>query len=513
MKNVKINVASHHFTVTGFDEQVKSDILDFIKPLVQMNVTRLPGGEVKREPYKTFADVDIHKTTFRFHIEMLEEFIRFCDSRIIGYKVTHRQMYTPAKAEFHMNKSFNPRDYQVPLADYICGEGYKKIITLQTGRGKTAVFLYSVAMMKQRCALVIPPKYFDRWIFDMTTLEKKDPMFKLKPGKEIISIQGSAELRSTILMAQAGELTASMLVISAPTYFNYLSEIRDPTMLEKYGNVHPEDLWELLQVGVVGVDEGHENFHANFKLDLYTHVPKSVTLSATLTPDDLFLKRMYQVVYPDRLRMDGGKYVKYADMCAVPYSLDIDKPKLVHAWRGRTDYSQLAFETSILGKKNKERYRNILKMIKHDIDDLFLRNRLPEHKLLIFFDTVAMCEKVSKDLAKDYPKLKVGKYTSDEAYEVLDKLEVIVATTKSADTGVDISKLQMCFCFVARGSSTSNLQMFGRLRMLKTDEKRPLFLYYYCMNILAHNNYHEKRRQLFEDKTVQFYERRTHFII
>lgn len=510
---VLITKASHHFTVTRFDETAKRIIFEFLKTLVQWTTTRLPSGEMKREPYKTFADVDVNKTTFRFHIEMLDQFIAHLTSRNVGYEETTRPLYQPAKGSFNMSKSFVPRDYQVPLAEYICGEGYKKIITLQTGRGKTAVFLYSVAQMKTRTALVIPPKYFERWIFDMTPLEKSDPMFNLKPGKEIISVQGSAELRSMILLAQSGELTASMLVISAPTYFNYLSDCRDPSMLEKYGGVHPEDLWEHLGVGVLGVDEGHENFHANFKMDLYTNVPKSITLSATLTPDDLFLKRMYQVVYPDRLRMDGGKYVCYADMVAVPYSLDIDKPRLQTAWRGRTDYSQLAYENSILGKKNQQRYKEMLKMIKYDIDDLFLKLRIPEHKLLIFFDTVAMCVQVSKDLAKAYPSLKVGKYTSDEAYEVLDKLDVIVATTKSADTGVDISKLQMCFCFVARGSTTSNLQMFGRLRMLKTDVARPLFLYYYCMDIQAHCNYHIKRKELFADRTVNMSERLTHFTI
>lgn len=510
---VLLRIASHHFVVTRFDEAVKKIIEEFVWTLVEWKVTRSPSGETKRTPERTFAASDINRTQYRFHIEMLGQFKAHLDRYGVLYRIRERNSYKPAKSEFNMNPKFTPREYQVPLIDYICAEGYKKVITLQTGMGKTATLLFAIERMGMRTVLVLSPKYFERWLFDMTLGAKDETVFSLRPGKDIMSVQGSKELRGLVYMAREGSLTASMIVISSRTYFNYLEDCKDEAQLEKYGDCHPEDFFKLLKVGVMAVDEGHENFHANFKLDLYTHGPKTITLSATLMPDDPFLKRMFQVLYPDRLRRDGGKYICYADMLSCPYSLDIRKGKLATSWRGRTDYSQLAYENALLHKNNKDRFNGMLEMLTYDIDELFLKLRIPEHKLLIFFDTVEMCVKVSERLSKQYPDLKVGKYTSEEPYEVLEQLEVIVATTKSADTGVDISKLQMCFCFVARGSSASNLQMFGRLRQLKTDQARPLFLYYYCTDITAHCNYHEKRQELFRDRTVNFNERKTNFVI
>ena len=120
-----------------------------------------------------------------------------------------------------------------------------------------------------------------------------------------------------------------------------------------------------------------------------------------------------------------------------------------------------------------------------------------------------MCAEMEKRFKKDFPDLKIGKYTSDEDYSVLYELDIIIATTKSADTGVDIPRLQMVFCFVARGSTQSNMQMFGRLRQLKNQPRRPEFLYYYCPQITAHCNYHSHRQDVFKNKTVQMSERKT----
>ena len=198
------------------------------------------------------------------------------------------------------------------------------------------------------------------------------------------------------------------------------------------------------------MDEGHENFHNNFRLDLYAHVPLTVALSATMVPDDKFLQQMYQIVYPDSLRMDGGAYVKYVRMLNVPYSLDMSKDEPVYSWRGRGDYSQLAYEFWLLKDKNSDRLASVVDMLAYDTDNLFLPNRIDDHKLLLFFDSVEMCVHFESVFQDRYPNLKVGKYTSEEDVTVLNNLDIIIATTKSADTGVDIPRLQMVFNFVAR---------------------------------------------------------------
>lgn len=511
--SLMLTVYSHHFTVTDIDATTEEILVGYSRSLTSYQTTRKVNGDVISTPHKTFALRTNYPRTYRFHIEQLEAFKAYLDGFGAVYRVKVLPMYRPERVDFKINPKFKPRDYQQPLIDFIHGTGYKKVITLQTGKGKTAALLFAVAKSKVRTALVIQPKYFDRWLDDLAISKGKDPMLPLKDGTELLVVQGSADLRSLIVLARCDELDAKLVLISATTYFQYLTHFNDFGLDDKYDNTNPTELWELLGVGLVGIDEGHENFHANFRMDLYTHTPKTVTLSATLVPDDPFLKVMYQILYPTRLRMDGGEYVRYADMLSVPYTQHHAKDRLKISWRGRRDYSQLAYEQDILKDKNSDRFDAMFDMISYDIDDYFFKQRFEKYKLLIFFDTVEMCERVSERLACRYPDTSVGKYTAEEEYDVLKELEIIVATTKSADTGVDIPNLQMVFCFVARGSTQANLQMFGRLRELKTDQRRPVFLYYYCLDITQHRNYHVKRRDIFTTKTVSMNERKTHFVL
>ena len=505
---------SHHFTVTRIEPITEQILVGYSRALTSYTVTRQHNGDVISTPHRTFAERSNYPRTYRFHIEQFNAFCEYLKGFGAEYDVVEIPLYKPRKETFKLNPVFIPRDYQEPIVDYICSDGgYKRIITLQTGLGKTAVLLFAVAKLNVRTVLVFQPKYFERWLDDLSISKDNDPMLPLKDGTELITVQGSAELRSVILLAQCDELEAKLIMISATTYFQYLTHYRDFGPDDKYANINPIDLWELLGVGLVGIDEGHENFHALFRMDLYTHTPLTVTLSATLEPDDVFIKQMYQVLYPERLRMNGGNYIRYADMLSVPYTQHPDKDRLKISWKGRRDYSQLAYEQDILEDKNTERFDAMMDMIQYDIDNYFLKQRHEKFKLLIFFDTVDMCVRVSERLADRYPDMLVGKYTAEESYDVLSQLEIIVATTKSADTGVDIPNLQMVFCFVARGSTQANLQMFGRLRQLKTDKVRPVFLYYRCLDIVQHNNYHAKRMEIFGGKTLTMNDRKTHFVI
>lgn len=504
---------SHHFSVTVDDPIARREIVMFCSQLVSYIVTRKTNGEIIREKDKVFASRTLYDNTFRFHIEMFDKFIRHIEIQGLKYEITEVPMYEPAKCEFPINKNFEPRDYQIPLIDFIKSDGYKKVITLQTGRGKTAVFLFSVAQCSVRTALVIKPKYFERWITDLNGSTNPDAMLPLKPGKDVLAIRGSEDLNSLINLAKSGELTAKFIIISNITLFKYIEDYIADGVSDKYSNVKPQELWELLGVGILGVDEGHEYFHACFNMELYSNVPKIITLTATPISDDAFLEQMHHVLYPSRYRRDGGAYVKYANVLYTPYVLELGGDDLRTSWPGRTDYNQIAFEMSLLKPKNKKRKENMFKMLKLDVDEYFMVNRFKEYKLLVFFDSVEMCKEFVEYLKPFYPNLKIGKYSGGESYELLTTLDVIVATTKSADTGVDIPNLQMVFCFVARGSSKSNLQMFGRLRKPKDPEVTPVFVYYYCTSIKAHRSYHESRLELFRDKTLYIGERRTGCVI
>lgn len=499
MSQPDIVIYTNHLSIEPQGAKADEICMTLARELISYNSTRNPwNNTVTTVPDKVFCERTDGPRVFRFHIEMKDKVIGRLTDAGLDPSIKVEPLYEPVHVEFPLNTDFKPYDEQLPLIDFILDDGYKKIVTMPTGSGKTATFLFAMVKAGLRTVLVIPPKYIERWLYD-TCLGyngNKDTMIPLKPG-EVMTIQGTSQLRSLILSAQAGELEAKFIIISAQTWFANIKRYRNNGLEDKMGRMHPVELWKTLGAGMVCVDEGHENFHANFRLELYSHCLKTVTLSATLNSDDPFMNSMYKVLYPLRYRKDGGVMSKHAAIMYVPYAIDEGEGLLKTAWRGRSDYSQLAFEADIMSEGNEQRFSNVLSMLCQDIDELFIPNRVEKYKLLLFFDSVEMVVEVSNFLADRYPQFIVGKYTAEEGIEVLDELEVICATTKSADTGIDIKNLQMVQCFVARGSSKANIQMFGRIRKPKNPDVKPVFLFYYATNIEQHVNYTSRRKDMF----------------
>lgn len=361
----------------------------------------------------------------------------------------------------------------------------------------TVMTMFGLAQIKQRVAMVIKPMYIERWL---DVIVGDGTVLQHTTKKDVIVVRGGKQLRSLIYMAQEGTLNAQFIVISNTTLSLYYKHYKEFGASEEYGWVHPEDLWKLLGVGVRVIDEAHEHFYVCFITDLNSHVHKSVELSATLEPDNPFLKRMYNIMYPKHLRMNTGAYKRYIEVYGLTYHI-LDDPKYINVSnRGRTTYSQAAYETNIF--KQKPRMVRLRKMMLGLTERLFMSERLPEHKLLIFFETIDMCTDIASVLKDKYPDLKVSRYTEEEDASVLDTHDIIVATPKSAGTAVDIKKLQIVISFVMRNSTQAVEQMIGRLRQLKTDKLQPKFYYLFTRQIDTHVRYHHKKQEIMKFKAL-----------
>lgn len=361
----------------------------------------------------------------------------------------------------------------------------------------TVMTMFGLAQIKQRVAMVIKPMYIERWL---DVIVGDGTVLQHTTKKDVIVVRGGKQLRSLIYMAQDGTLNAQFIVISNTTLSLYYKHYKEFGASEEYGLVHPEDLWKLLGVGVRVIDEAHEHFYVCFITDLNSHVHKSVELSATLEPDNPFLKRMYNIMYPKHLRMNTGAYKRYIEVYGLTYHI-LDDPKYINVSnRGRTTYSQAAYETNIF--KQKPRMVRLRKMMIGLTERLFMSERLPEHKLLIFFETIDMCTDIASVLKDKYPDLKVSRYTEEEDASVLDTHDIIVATPKSAGTAVDIKKLQIVISFVMRNSTQAVEQMIGRLRQLKTDKLQPKFYYLFTRQIDTHVRYHHKKQEIMKFKAL-----------
>ena len=361
----------------------------------------------------------------------------------------------------------------------------------------TVMTMFGLAQIKQRVAMVIKPMYIERWL---DVIVGDGTVLQHTTKKDVVVVRGGKQLRGLIYMAQEGKLNAQFIVISNTTLSLYYKHYKEFGASEEYGWVHPEDFWKLLGVGVRVIDEAHEHFYVCFITDLNSHVHKSVELSATLEPDNPFLRRMYNIMYPKHLRMNTGAYKRYIEVYGLTYHI-LDDPKYIQTSnRGRSTYSQAAYETNIF--KQKPRMVRLRKMMLGLTERLFMSERLPEHKLLIFFETIDMCTDIASVLKDAYPHLKVSRYTEEEDASVLDTHDIIVATPKSAGTAVDIKKLQIVISFVMRNSTQAVEQMIGRLRQLKTDKLQPKFYYLFTRQIDTHVRYHHKKQEIMKFKAL-----------
>ena len=356
----------------------------------------------------------------------------------------------------------------------------------------TIMTMFALAKVKVRCALVVKPMYISRW---MDVLVGKDMVFKNFGSKDVMTVRGSAQMSSIINLAREGEFNVDFVVISNRTYINYLQHYDENGPSEEYGWCRPEELWNLLGVGIRLIDEAHQDFYGCFLTDLHSHVPTSIELSGSLEPDMDFLKAMYAVMYPKALRMNTGVYKRYVDIIGLLYSLDTELPHPRTTRRGRASYSQAAYEEAII--KVPMRTRRLQEMMSFICNNYFMSERLPDHKLLVFFDTVGMCAIMADYYQELYPDLYVSKYTEEEDPSVLDEADIIIATPASAGTAVDITNLQQVHSFVMRSSTQALIQMLGRLRKLSTDTISPKYLYICTNDIITHQKYQYKMQEVF----------------
>lgn len=493
-----IDIYSHHFQVSNVHAHHNRAIESYSDRLMEVDITRDPWGNVTKEMVRMYAQrSEVEDTyTYRFHINLYNDFKEYMNLKGHQFtQVTEHPLYTPGTYNFEMQDGWVPFDNQVKVVEYLSSPGTKKVIDANTGAGKTVMTMFALCNINHRTALVVKPMYMERWM-DVTAPGKKQAL-KNTPAKDIMTVRGSSQLRSIILMAQEQELLSKFIIISNRTLSMYYEHYKENGPSEEYGFVKPEELWEVLDVGVRLIDEAHEHFHSCFICDLNTHVPKSIELSGTLEPDDTFMDQMYRIMYPPALRMNTGARVKHIELYALNYQLS-DSPKPVKSTRrGRSSYSQAAYEENLL--KQSTRKDKLIRMIHDVVETWFMSERLPGYKLLMFFDTVDACALIADYLSETYPELKTSKYTQEEDASVLDEFDIIVATPGSAGTAVDIENLQMVISFVMRSSSQALEQYIGRLRVLKTDKVRPKYIYLYTKDIPTHIRYDLKAQDVYKN--------------
>lgn len=496
----KIDLYSHHFTLTKVQPRGREVIEKFAKNYVQMGMVKV-GRKFIRAPIKVFGTRVANYLEYRFHINQYAEFTRHLSNNEVlphTYEVEQHMPEPGTKTGIATLPQWTARDYQIPIIDYLVSPKpiQAKLVEIQTGKGKTFCAMKAAAELGMRIGIVIKPAYIDKWIGDVQAILGLSK-------KEIEVVQGSGQLMSLIANATAGLLEAKVIIFSNKTLQNWftLYERKGVHLLEHGYDCFPQELFQVCKIGLRLIDEVHQDFHLNFKLDLYTHVYWSISLSATLRADDPFMNRMYEVAYPKGMRFAGLAYDKYIAAFSVMYRLD--KPGLVKTteW-GSTTYSHHAFEKSII--KNPQMLANFLEFIAAMVRRFYLMT--PEHvqgdRCLVYCSSIQMCTLVAEYLRKVIDGKDIRRYCEDDDYDNLMSADISVSTLLSAGTGHDIANLTTVILSTAIMSSQSNIQGFGRLRNLQGKAMR--FAYLVCSDIPKHIEYHEKKKLLLAEMAKSY---------
>lgn len=409
-------------------------------------------------------------------------------------EIVEHDVYESVEVEMPLKDLREPRWGQPGAIAYAIAEGQTKMICLGPGRGKTFVFNRAIHFIGRRTCMIIRAQYVDKWIDDIKEAHEAT-------DDDILVIRGSKALSAMMLAAQRGEITAKYILISNSTYRNYLTLYEHSNgAISNHGfPFSPQELMGALGVEVLGIDEVHQDFHFNHRCIIYNHVAKIICLSGTLDPDNAFKDEVVRLTFPVKDRYVEPPPPPYIDAVALQYKL---KNPMSLKWknRGRPDYSQNAFEKSII--KNRKALENYVEMLVDIVRVEYIPIYKPGRKVLVFCATKLMCTIVSKAMSKAFPDKVVRRYIGEDPLLHTKEGEIIVSTTKSCGTAIDIPGLATSVMSEAVNDTQANLQHIKRLRepAKGPDYFTPKFLYLLCVDIPQHMNYHRRKMDIFRNE-------------
>lgn len=500
---MKIVKYSHFITVSNFssNEEIVA-MRQHCYSLIHKERHRKADGSFEDGEKRDYFLFNKDLMQCHFHVNDLPnllERLRVNGVNLNNIEITDVPMYTPDEVDFEINSFYTPRESQKPIIEYFNDPfPHIKLCELETGGGKTYMAIKSLKDRKSRGMLVIRPQYFDNWTKAIFGEGNKKPLTDLEE-KDVLIIQGSDKLKQAIRDALDGNFDYKFIMISNTTLFRMIKLYESAGSTVSAFGCEPFELCRIFGVGTLLKDEGHMDFHANFRLDLLMHVPISITLSATFSSDNPFISRMQLLQHPADKRAPSVALSKFRHVVAIRYFIDEKRP-LQWKLRGRTDFNQNQLEKSIL--ENKRARKTYLELVYNTFEEYFLKRITnPEQKCLILCGRVEMIEVIIQYFTDIGVTLNLAKYASGDDFIECCKSDVIVTTIISGKAAIDIPNLITCIMTVNMGAKETNVQALGRLRELPhMPEIKPTFVYLYCQNIPSCYNYHTYKQELFRNR-------------
>lgn len=359
----------------------------------------------------------------------------------------------------------------------------------------TAVAFKAAELQKVRMCVTVLPKYKDKWVEDVHGY--LDFGKYGNPKKELLVIDTVDKLVKHLDVGVPDEV--NIIIMTLTTLRGYIDRYRETP--EEF--VAPEDIWKRFNIGFRVTDETHEHFHFNYMLDLFTHCPKTLYLSATLDPSGTFEDKMYRTMFPKEERMGSDLIKAYTNVKAVMYH-HLNPMR----WRCQLQghYSHVAYEANFTtGRQSEFLRQQYFDLIYQYIKSDYLEIKRNGQKAIIFFSTIKMCTLFVDYLKDKLPKNDIRRYVGEDDYEDVLQGEIVVSTIGSAGTAIDIPGLILNIMTISIDSKQANLQVFGRLRELKQwPGQYPTFVYLVGEDIGKPMDYHERKRNLLKDRARSY---------
>ena len=507
----RLDVWSHGVRISRFGGEIRTLMIELCRTAWgEYGTIRVGRFKVEMKLKRVFVGTNKERSVFHFHRNQLD----FVLNRLMKLgvpeerlEIIRHEMYEPVTVTHPVKDDRPPRDIQLPIIEYIKAPldpryAPSKVVTLQTGKGKTFLSLFSLRGFQQRFAIVLQGRYIDKWIGDVEGAYGADK-------GSLMVIRGIPQLRAAMNMVTAGTFKPRVVIISGKTMQMYL-KYYEQNGVDDFLPVSPMDLYKHFGVGIRLIDEVHQDFHCNFRQDLYTHVPLSVSLSATLEPDQKFMEEMYRIVWPVGTWAPEMEYHKFIAVKALWYR--IREPAKLRWLNFMRQYNHTELEKSILkAPRTSEAY---VDMITDIVNKSFVEIREPGQKMMVFVATVQMATLLADHFAVRFPDLLINRYVSEDEYEDLLAADISVTTIQSAGTAVDVENLRITLMTTALSTKQGNIQVLGRTRPLKDwPEVTPEFYFLSALDIDKHVQYAKEKKEKFYGKILSYQDLRTNYEI
>lgn len=498
----KITIGTHFFKITHFDDKLRDVIYRFLGNYVKYGLEKIPrSNRYKKVATAVYATRTLDKNEFRFHINQYGKFIQLMEANLVtkeSVEIVTLDICTASPLDCSVKDGWVPREDQTPVLDYLIDSPYRsKLVGIQTGKGKSFLSMYVASKLNKKIAIVVRPMFIFKWVGDVAKY------LNIDTAKQVMVVQGMSQLMMVFEQQKLGLLDdIKIFIFSNKTlqlWFKQYQEFGEAIRDQGYG-ITPEEMYSHLKVGLRLIDEVHLDFHLNFKIDLYTNVEHSISLSATLDNKDQFQRDMYELAYPISQRFKEQEIDKYAIARCVIYSIDDRPDKIRSTEHGSKSYSHNAFEEYIMAKP--QRLENYLRLIKHTIEVGYMQDYVPGERCVVFAYRKDFCTIVVNYLKIKYPNLDIRRFVSEDPDENMYDPDIRVTTLGSGSTGHDVAMLKAAIMTVNVESLQANIQAFGRLR--KLDNLTPRFYYFTCLDVQKHMQYHKLKMEILQKRALNF---------